>query len=131
MASFTNTEGLLRTCTIIEQNANTIQGVYYDTAVYGTSGSGALTLRLNRDVLDGGMYVSAGTQTSSTFQVVLDLVNAHHGASMTIKRTNASPSTSSYTILSGSAAGAAVGAITTSVNGSVTVVYDGVNQVWR
>lgn len=114
---------------VVEQNVNMLQGVQFDTAVYATASP--LTVRMNRDVVSGGMYVSAGTQTASTFTVILDLVNAFHGAAVMIKRNNAVPSTSSYTIVSGSAAGAAVGSITTSVNGQVFAVFDGLNQIWR
>lgn len=121
----------LRAVSIIEQNASTLQGVVFDTAVYATAGSGAFTVKVGRDVLALGMYVVAGTQTSSNVVVVMDPTNVAHGACVTIKRQNVAPSTSVITVVTGSAAGVTIGSIGSSVNGLVETSYDGQNGVWR
>ena len=113
-----------------EQNANTLAGVQVDTALIGSAG---VTYRYG---VNPSTIVIAGTQTSSLSPVILDLVNAKHGDQFTIKKyTTAVIGTgaSQVNIVSGSSAGAVVGAIqvgTASPN-TVIAVFDGVNQVWR
>jgi hypothetical protein len=122
----------LKSVSIIEQNANTIQGVYYDTAVYATSGTGGVGVKWGRDLTPpSGAYVILGTQTSSNHFVVLDQSNATHGASVVIKRNCTAPGTSIVTVVTGSFAGSTVGIIASSVNGLIETQFDGIAGVWR
>ena len=121
--------GLLRACAIVEQTAGQLNGVQVDTALYG-SGS-PVSLRSGREAKT---YILAGTQTSSLTQVVLDLFNAACGDIMTIKKyTTAVLGTGAaqIQIVSGSAAGAVIGAIQvgTAAPNQVDAFFDGVQ--WR
>ena len=113
-----------------EQNINTLAGVQVDTNLIG---SGGVTYRYG---VNPATIVIAGTQTSSLSPVILDLPNAKHGDQFVIKKyTTAVIGTgaSQINIVSGSAAGAVVGAIqvgTASPN-TVIAVFDGVNVIWR
>jgi len=122
--------GLLRACVITEQTAGQLNAVQVDTAVYGTS-AGALTIRSGREAKT---YIIAGTQTSSLTTVVLDLFNAAAGDTMTVKKyTTAVIGTGAaqLNVVSGSAAGAIVGAIQvgTAAPNQVDAFFDGVQ--WR
>lgn len=121
--------GLLRACTITEQTAGQLNGAQVDTAVYG-SGS-PINIRSGREAKQ---YIVAGTQTSSLTQVVLDLFNAACGDTITVKKyTTAVLGTGAAQIqvLSGSSAGAVVGAIQvgTAAPNQVDAFFDGVQ--WR
>lgn len=123
--------GPLRAVTIQEQNPNRVAGVQVDTAVYGSAAP--INIRVGREA---PVYILAGTQTSSLTLVVLDLFNAAGGDQITVKKYTTSvlgTGAGQFQVLSGSSAGALVGAIQvgTATPVSVTAVFDGVNQVWR
>lgn len=113
----------------VEQNTNMIAGVMNDTAVYGTATPAIV--RVGRDVSgESGVYVQAGTQTAVTQSIILDLVNAYHGARVIIKK-GTGVGTSVVTVVSGSAAGATVSLLTSGVADEVVAAYDGNSGVWR
>lgn len=123
--------GLLRACTVMEQNANTWAGVQVDTALMG-SGVG-VTLRAGREA---PVYIVAGTQTSSLSAVVLDTGNAKAGDQFIVKKyTTAVIGTgaSQVVVVNGSAAGTVIGAfqVGTASPNLVVAVFDGVAGVWR
>jgi hypothetical protein len=120
--------GTLRTVSVTEQNVNTLAGVQIDTAVYAGLGTGAPVVRSGREA---PMYVMAGTQTASNVNVILDLTNASHGATITVKRQVQVLTTAIISVVSGSAAGAECGRIGASAHGEVTAVFDALNQVWK
>jgi hypothetical protein len=113
---------------VTDQNANTLSGVQVDTALIGSAGV------VIAKGYTGGMYVVAGTQTSSLSPVILSLQNAFPGDRITVKKyTTAVIGTgaSQVVVVSGSAAGAVVGAfqIGTAAPNQVDAVFDGVQ--WR
>lgn len=112
----------------VEVNAAINQGVQFDTAVYGTASPPIV--RLGRDVVDGGVYVSAGTQTAVTLPIILDTFNAQGGATIIVKR-GTNVGTSVITVVSGSAAGATVSVLGSGVADEVVGVFDGFAGVWR
>ena len=119
---------IVKACTVKDQNANTLSGVQVDTALIGSAGT-----RISVGYT-GGMYVVAGTQTSSLAPVILDLNNASPGDTITVKKyTTAVIGTGAaqIVVVSGSAAGAVVGAfqVGTASPNQVTAVFDGVQ--WR
>ena len=121
--------GLLRACTIVEQTAGQLNGVQIDTALYG-SGS-PVNIRSGREAKT---YIVAGTQTSSLVQVVLDLFNAAAGDTISVKKyTTAVLGTGAaqIQIVSGSSAGAVIGAIQvgTAAPNQVDAFFDG--AAWR
>lgn len=110
------------------QNADTLSGVEVATTLIGSAG-----VRISMGYT-GGCYVVAGTQTSSLSPVILDLNNASPGDQITVKKyTTAVIGTgaSQVVVVSGSAAGAIVGAfqVGTASPNEVTAVFDGVQ--WR
>ena len=111
-----------------EQNANALAGAQFDTAVYATAAGGGVTLRVGRDA---PLHVVAGTQTAVTAVVVLDLVNAYHGAQITVKRGTQGNSTSVINVVSGSGAGVVIGQLNSSAIGQVVSAFDGANNIWR
>lgn len=111
-----------------EQNANTLAGVQVDTALIGSAGVVYTAGRNARTV------VIAGTQTSSLSPVILDLYGAKHGDVFIIKRYGTSvlgTGASQVQVVSGSAAGAVIGAfqVGTAADNEVVAVFDGV--AWR
>ena len=120
---------LLRACTVVEQNANTLAGVQVDATVF--TSAVPVVVRAGREA---PVYILTGTQTSSLAQVVLDLPNAAVGDQFLIKKyTTAVLGTGAAQIqvISGSAAGAVVGAfqVGTAAPNEVTAVFDGTN--WK
>lgn len=114
--------------TVVDQNANTLSGVQVDTNLISSAGT---TISVG---YTGQMYVVAGTQTSSLSPVILALTNVPVGARIVIKKyTTAVIGTgaSQVQVVSGSAAGAVVGAfqIGTAAPNQVEAVFDGVQ--WR
>ena len=119
----------LRACTVVEQNVNTLAGAQVDATLF--TSAVPVVIRSGREAPH---YVLTGTQTSSLAQVVLDLVNAAAGDRFCVKKyTTAVLGTGAAQIqvLSGSAAGAVVGAfqVGTAAPNDVTAVFDGVQ--WR
>lgn len=113
-----------------EINANTMSGVMFDTAVYGTASPAIV--RVGRDVKDGGCYINAGTQTGVTAKIILDTFNAFHGAEILIKQgTQGLGGTTLLQVVSGSAAGVTVGQLTSGVQDEIICTYDGFAGVWR
>ena len=113
---------------VTEQNSKTLDGVEVATALIGSAG-----VRIANGYT-GGMYVVAGTQTSSLAPVILDVNNASPGDMFTVKKyTTAVIGTgaSQVVVVNSSAAGAVVGAFQagTAVPNEVTAVFDGVQ--WR
>lgn len=114
---------------VVETNATINQGVQFDTAVYGTASPPIV--RVGRDVSgEGGVYISAGTQTAATLPVILDTFNAYNGAKVFVKR-GTNVGTSIVTVVSGSAAGSVVSVLGSGVADEVVGVYDGAAAVWR
>lgn len=122
----------LKTCTVVEQNAQTIAGVQVDSATYaGTNITADITIRVGRNA---PQYQIVGTQTASRISVALDTANAYHGAQVVITRDTLTVGTSVVDIYSG-----AVGtgfATTTAIHSGTGIVkfnaaFDGVAQVWR
>ena len=118
----------VKTVSAQEQNINTLAGVQIDTALIGSAGV-VYTMGRNPPVV-----VIAGTQTSSLAPVILDLYNARIGDVFTIKKYTTSvlgTGASQINIVSGSAAGAVIGAIQTGTAcpNMVIAAFDGV--AWR
>lgn len=113
-----------------KQNANNLAGVQVSSATYaGTNtGAGDAVLRVGRE---SPVFSIVGTQTASSSYIALDLNNAVHGATFTVKRQIAVMGTGIIDVVSGSAAGALVGRIPASANGVVVAAFDGVAQIWR
>lgn len=114
--------------TVVDQNANTLPWVQVDTNLIGSAGT-----RISAGYM-GGMYVVAGTQTSSLSPVILDLNNAQPGAQIVVKKYSTAvigTGASQVIVVSGSAAGAQVGAFQVGTGGQNQVVaqFDGVQ--WR
>lgn len=117
-----------RAVTVMEQNANTLAGVQIDTALIGSAG---VTYTMGRNA---PVIIVAGTQTSSLSPVILDLYNARAGDVMVIKKyTTAVIGTGAaqVQVVSGSAAGAVIGAFQVGTNSpnQVSAFFDGV--AWR
>ena len=122
--------GILRKAVMLEQNVNTLVGVQVDTALIGSAG---ITVKKGQNA---SVYIVAGTQTSSLAPVILSLDNAASGDRITVKKYSTAvigTGAAQVQVLSGSAAGAIVGAfqIGTAAPNEVTAVFDGVAQVWR
>jgi hypothetical protein len=113
---------------VTDQNANTLSGVEVATTLIGSAG---VTIGKG---YTGGVYIVAGTQTSSLSPVILSLGNASPGDQIVVKKyTTAVIGTGAAQVgvYSGSAAGALVGAfqIGTAAPNQVTAAFDGVQ--WR
>ncbi len=113
---------------VVEVNAPISQGVQFDTAVYGTGAPPIV--RLGRNVADGGVYVSAGTQTAATLDIVLETLNAQGGATIIVKRP-VTVGTAIVTVVSGAPGGTVVSVLTSGVADEVIAVFDGFAGVWR
>lgn len=115
---------------IVEQNFNMLQGILFSSATFaGTNtGVGDLVVRVGREP---PVVSILGTQTCSNSYIALDHFNAYHGATVTVKRQMGTMGTGIITIVDGSAAGATIGIIPASANGSITCAFDGVAEIWR
>lgn len=124
---------ILKACSVVEQNANTLAGSQVTSATFvGTNTAADLTIRVGRDA---PLVQIVGTQTASRCYVSLETINAYHGAQVVISRNTLVPGTGIISIFSGSAGtgftAAEIANIPTNGAGVVVAVFDGVQQVWR
>src|SRR3990167_8137707 len=112
---------------VVEQNANMLNGVQVDTAVYVGTGATSPIIQVGRNP---SVYVLEGTQTAVTVAVVAGLINAYRGAKATLRiGTGSVMGTSIVSIVNGSHGGATVTTITSGVGRESTVTFDGV--AWK
>lgn len=118
---------VLRKCTVMEQNTNTLAGVQVDTAVYvGTGAAGVPTIRVGKEA---PVYVLEGVSTAVTVNVILDTFNASHGDKITVRWGTAAIGTSILQLVNATTGGTVVSV--TSAVPAVTAVFNGVANAWK
>lgn len=109
-----------------EQNADMLNGVQVDTAVYIGTGATNPIIQVGRNP---SVYVLEGTQTAVIVNIVAGLINAYQGARVTVKIGTGAAGTSAFRILNGSHAGVVVSAPSSGVAREMNVYFDGVS--WK